>query len=171
LRDQLLYPRVEHGPDYVVGTAAGDISDEELVAILDKVDLLDVATRAGDGDPVAGLQASLDWSNMLSLGEQQRLAFGRLLVNKPALVIADEATSALDIASEAKMYALLRNMAQRNLQNGSLGASPLSYVSVGHRPSLAAFHDKKLRLLGGNAFEVEIIEKSSIDIMQTSRIL
>jgi vitamin B12/bleomycin/antimicrobial peptide transport system ATP-binding/permease protein len=167
LKDQLLYPRVENGTESV----RDPVSDEELLSILEKVNLLDVAKRAGDGDPVAGLQAFLDWSNRLSLGEQQRLAFGRLLVNKPSLVIADEATSALDIESEAKMYTLLRNMAQRTVQNGSLGSSPLTYISVGHRPSLAAFHDKKLRLLGENNYEIETIEKSSINIMQTSSIL
>lgn len=167
MRDQLLYPSVENTTD----SAEDFISDKELVQILDEVDLLDVAKRAGNGDPYDGLQASLDWSNRLSLGEQQRLAFGRLLVNKPALVIADEATSALDIASEAKMYTLLRNLSQRTFQNGSLGPSCLSYVSVGHRPSLAAFHDKKLRLMGENSYEIEVIEKSSVDLMKASSFL
>lgn len=167
LRDQLLYPSVEN----VTDSSVDRVSDKELVQILDQVDLLDMAKRAGDGDPYAGLQASLDWSNRLSLGEQQRLAFGRLLVNKPALVIADEATSALDIASEAKMYTILRNLSQRTVLNGSLGPTGLSYVSVGHRPSLAAFHDKKLRLMGEDAYEIEMIEKSSLDLMKASSLL
>ncbi|CAM9700486.1 unnamed protein product [Choristocarpus tenellus] len=49
----------------------------------------------GDGDPIRGLGAVRDWADMLSLGEQQRLAFARLLYNQPRLAILDEATSAL----------------------------------------------------------------------------
>ena len=56
-----------------------------------------------------GLNAETDWSSILSLGEQQRLAFGRILVNRPSFVILDESTSALDVASESRMYSLLRD--------------------------------------------------------------
>lgn len=111
LRDQLLYP-IFDGPPSIVGndtikvpvstipTSRSHIlkqsfSDEDLLEILDKVDLGELAKRSGDGDPIRGLRATLDWTNILSLGEQQRLAFGRVLVNKPRLVIVDEATSAL----------------------------------------------------------------------------
>jgi ABC-type uncharacterized transport system fused permease/ATPase subunit len=76
------------------------LKDEDLLDILERVMLLDAAKEAGDGDPVKGLYSVLDWSNRLSLGEQQRLAFGRLLVNRQTkLVILDESTSALDIVS------------------------------------------------------------------------
>jgi len=109
LRDQLLYPSLERPPsatddvddeDLVTKTTRSHIlkkslSDDELLDILEKVDLGELASRSGDGDPYRGLKAVLDWTNTLSLGEQQRLAFGRVLVNKPRLVISDEATSAL----------------------------------------------------------------------------
>ncbi|EOD10404.1 hypothetical protein EMIHUDRAFT_428064 [Emiliania huxleyi CCMP1516] len=95
---------------------------------------------------VEGLDAVRDWGDELSLGEQQRLAFARVLVSKPRLAILDEATSALDLNNEAIMYK-------------ALAAVPgITYVSVGHRPSLLSFHASRLRLLGAGhspCFEVE----------------
>lgn len=74
---------------------------------------------------------------MLSLGEQQRLAFARVLYNRKNIAVAvlDEATSALDDVSEAAMYSLL-------------GDLNITYISVGHRASLYAYHTKKLGLNG-----------------------
>ena len=84
------------------------VSDDELLQILKRINLLDIATRAGHGNPKEGLYTSMDWSNVLSMGEQQRLAFGRLLVHAPKqLVILDEATSALDVDNEALMYGII----------------------------------------------------------------
>ena len=124
--------------------------------VLDLVDLHELPYRFGDGDPIKGLNEVLDWGNTLSLGEQQRLAFGRLVVNKPRLVICDEATSALDVVSEAKMYTLLRNMAQKDLKRGednkvSLTPSGLTFIS-----------DVKLRLNGGSDYSIDQIEKQTI---------
>mgnify|MGYP000156210685 CR=1 FL=1 len=85
---------------------------------------------------VGGLDAVQDWSKVLSLGEQQRLAFARVLYNAPQVVVLDESTSALDLDSERAMYGLLAN---------ELGAT---YISIGHRPSLLAYHDTKI-VLGG----------------------
>jgi ABC-type uncharacterized transport system fused permease/ATPase subunit len=143
------------------------LTDDALLEVLEKVDLGQLAARAGDGDPSRGLQAVLDWSNTLSLGEQQRLAFGRVLVNQPRLVILDEATSALDMASEAKMYNLLQGLGKKQLlQNGKLSAPGLTYVSVGHRPSLVVYHDKRLRLGDGEEQDhsIEAIQKSALDV-------
>ena len=107
LKDQLLYPSLDYQADgNMTSTEARSgnkilprahwlkqsLTDDDLLEVLKQVDLLEVAKRAGDGDPVAGLYTTLDWSNMLSLGEQQRLAFGRLLINRPKLVILDEAS-------------------------------------------------------------------------------
>jgi ABC-type uncharacterized transport system fused permease/ATPase subunit len=103
---------------------------------------------------------------MLSLGEQQRLAFGRLLVNQPKLVILDEATSALDMVSEATMYHLLQDMGRKTITKGGVLSPPgLTYISVGHRPSLLTYHDRKLRLGGGGDYDISDIEKV-IDIPQ-----
>jgi ABC-type uncharacterized transport system fused permease/ATPase subunit len=126
-----------------------DITDDDLIKILTRIHLLEVATRAGDGDPVKGLDTIMDWSNVLSLGEQQRLAFGRLLVNRPKrLVVLDEATSALDLYNEKSMYGILQEMADASVGNGEAG---LTYISVGHRPSLAEYHIVRLDLGGHSA--------------------
>jgi ABC-type uncharacterized transport system fused permease/ATPase subunit len=175
LRDQLLYPSLQsvgsNTTDYPEGHVESrshilkqSMSDQALLDILEKVDLGQLAARAGDGDPIQGLEAALDWSNTLSLGEQQRLAFGRVLVNRPRLVIVDEATSALDMVAESRMYSLLREMGQKSLlKNGQMTAPGLTFVSVGHRPSLLAYHDKRLRLNGEDRYTIEKIEKSSLD--------
>jgi putative ATP-binding cassette transporter len=75
------------------------------------------------------------WERRLSPGEQQRLAFARLLLHKPEWLFLDEATASLDPANEAAMYHLL---AER-LPNATI-------ISVAHRESVAAFHDKTLDL-------------------------
>jgi putative ATP-binding cassette transporter len=178
LKDQLMYPSLEN--TYYEGNKTSSfenkimprshllkesLTDDDLLAILDQVLLLDVAKAAGDGDPVKGLYSILDWSNRLSLGEQQRLAFGRLLVNRPQLVILDEATSALDMAGETLMYSLLQNMAHEEVNGSDHSAPGLTYVSVGHRPSLLAFHDQRLRLAGPDQeCELSVIPKSYAQI-------
>jgi putative ATP-binding cassette transporter len=93
------------------------------------VNLSDLPERVG------GFEAVLDWGLLLSLGEQQRLAFARLLLAKPGYAILDEATSALDGPNETQLY--------RELQTAGT-----TYISVGHRPSLRAFHDQVLELQG-----------------------
>ncbi|KAL9190401.1 hypothetical protein ACHAXT_007612 [Thalassiosira profunda] len=175
LKDQLLYPSTEslNPDDYPEGHRLSrahllrqSMTDQDLLNVLDMVDLRELPYRFGDGDPIQGLNTVLDWGNTLSLGEQQRLAFGRLVVNQPRLVILDEATSALDVVSEAKMYSLIRNMAQKDLKRAEAGGKVtmsrpgLTFISVGHRPTLLAYHDVKLRLNGGSDYVVEKIEKA-----------
>jgi putative ATP-binding cassette transporter len=86
----------------------------------------------GLGRFVASLDEPDNWAQRLSLGEQQRLAFARVLLTEPDLIFLDEATSALDEPSEAKFYAMLRKAAWHP-----------TIVSVGHRSTLAPFHDAK----------------------------
>jgi len=140
LREQLLYPRSDRN----------QISDAELLEVLDIVDLGKLPERMG------GLRANRDWGDILSLGEQQRLAFGRLLVNKPKMVILDEASSALDLDSEALLYRKLTE-------------AEITVCSVGHRPTLLKYHDTLLRLLGDGKWRLEEIEETAKQqvVMQT----
>jgi putative ATP-binding cassette transporter len=107
---------------------ATQIDDGVARATLDRVHL---------GHLGEHLDLEQDWSQVLSPGEQQRLAFGRVLANQPAIVFLDEATSATDSGLEHSLYALLRSELPRTI-----------VVSVGHRETLAAFHDQALTLDG-----------------------
>jgi putative ATP-binding cassette transporter len=83
------------------------------------------------------LDETADWSAILSIGEQQRLAFARVLLNKPQIAFLDEATSATDEGLEHALYSLLRTELPQCM-----------LVSVGHRNTLDAFHSHRLELTG-----------------------
>jgi putative ATP-binding cassette transporter len=117
LRTQIVYPRQQ----------ASVLSDDKLQAILERVGLGDLPERMG------GFSARRDWSRLLSLGEQQRIAFARILALKPQFAFLDEATSALDHDSERAVYGLLR-------------LSGSTYISVAHRSSVVTFHERMLKL-------------------------
>jgi len=118
LRAALAYPA---GPSTFATSA--------LAAALERCDLAHLAPR---------LEETARWERVLSLGEQQRLGFARLLLHRPRWVLMDEATSALDEASQDAMMALF---------TAELADSAL--VSVGHRPGLDAWHDRTLVLVRG----------------------
>ncbi len=92
--------------------------------------------RCGLGKLAGRLAEEARWDQTLSLGEQQRLAFARLLLHRPRWVFLDEATAALDEANQAAMLGLF---------NEELAGTGL--VSIGHRPGLDAFHDRTLTLV------------------------
>jgi putative ATP-binding cassette transporter len=81
----------------------------------------------------ASIDADCQWSQVLSLGEQQRIAIARILLRKPDFVFLDEATSALDTPAESYLYQLLQTQCPHTC-----------IVSVGHRNSLKAFHTREL---------------------------
>lgn len=149
LRDQLLYPSSMGSRDDIIDSyttaPTTTIPDVQLLEILKKVDLADLASRIGGGDDLAGLDVTMDFGNTLSLGEQQRLAFARVLVHQPKLVILDEATSAMDVSAEEKMYTLMAKIGS-NYDSGGENTIGGTYVSVGHRPTLLGYHDVRLHL-------------------------
>ncbi|MFM7236748.1 MAG: ABC transporter ATP-binding protein/permease [Cyanobium sp.] len=124
LREQLCYPQPPER-----------FSDSQLRHALEEVRLPELVSRYPD------LGVKEDWPRLLSLGEQQRLAFARLLLNSPRFVVLDEATSALDVATEKRLYELLV-------------ARDLAFVSVGHRPTLTAYHNTVLELDGSGAWQL-----------------
>jgi len=122
LREQLCYP-----------SPADAFGDAELVAALHDCDLPLLAQR---------LDESQHWTQLLSGGEQQRIAFARALLQKPDWIFMDEASSALDETTEAALYALLRER---------LPASAV--VSIGHRSGLRLLHERCIEIARGSAGE------------------
>ena len=118
LRRALIYPSAEKDAP----------PDDKLKQTLRLVDLPALTDK---------LDAADDWSRILSLGEQQRLAFARILLSKPDYIFLDEATSALDEPRELEMYELLREQLPE-----------VTIISVGHRSTLFKMHDVELKLDG-----------------------
>lgn len=126
LRDQLRYPYPDRG-----------VNDDEIRKVVEKVNLSDVLARV-DGE----LDRVIDWANILSLGEQQRVAFARLFLRKPQFVFLDEATSALDEENQSRLYGLIRE-------------SGIGFISVGHRTTLVDFHQNLLQLHRTGSWEMK----------------
>ena len=130
LRDVLIYP---------FGDPA--MADTEILAALDLAGLSALSGR---------LSETRLWSQVLSLGEQQRLAFARLFLQRPRWIFMDEATSAIDEPGEAVLYETLI----RELPNAGI-------VSVGHRSSLIAFHETRLVFEGEGRWRMEAINDTA----------
>ena len=118
LRRVLIYPLAEKDSP----------SDEKLKEILKIVELPELTEK---------LDLEEDWSRILSGGEQQRLAFARVLLSEPNYIFLDEATSALDEPRELEMYKILKEKIPQ-----------ATIISVGHRSTLLEVHDEKLNLEG-----------------------
>ncbi len=124
LRGQLLYPSDKR-----------DVTDDELHDVLKTVNLPDLMERCG------GFEIEADWGKILSLGEQQRVAFARVLLAKPRYVILDEATSALDSQNEESLYQQLHD-------------SGATLISVSHRLNIVKYHRHILELGGDGTWSV-----------------
>ena len=121
LRAALLYPAAEDAAH----TA-------EIETALEKANLASFIPR---------LDQEENWAQVLSLGEQQRLAFAKALLLKPKWIFLDEATSALDEENEDRMYRLL-----------CTDCADAAVVSIAHRRRVGAYHERKLLLTAGGAW-------------------
>jgi vitamin B12/bleomycin/antimicrobial peptide transport system ATP-binding/permease protein len=126
LRTALAYP-----------APAGMLGDDDARQVLQAVAMPHVADQ---------LDTEGDWSMTLSPGEQQRLAFGRILLARPALIFLDETTSALDEGMEHAMYDQIRARLPQ-----------CTIVSVGHRSSLEKLHTHELTLYGDGRWETKTL--------------
>ena len=129
LREQLLYPKTNR-----------QLTDAELEEVLQQVNLQNLLSR------VEGFDTEVPWENILSLGEQQRLAFARLLVTNPRFTILDEATSALDLKNEGSLYQQLQ-------------ATKTTFISVGHRESLFNYHQWVLELSQDSSWQLVTVQE------------
>lgn len=119
----------------------GAIDDREIQQALIKVALPHLAIRLNDVG---------DWGKVLSVGEQQRVAFARILLTRPKAVFLDESTSALDEGLELTLYELIR---------AELPESIL--VSVSHRATVEQFHARQLELVGGGEWRLDTLTTGS----------
>ncbi|KAM4013965.1 lysosomal cobalamin transporter ABCD4 isoform 2-T2 [Anomaloglossus baeobatrachus] len=123
LREQVIYPLKEVYPN------SGQVDDNRILRSLDMSGLTCLLSRLGDLDH----KADWKWSEILSPGEMQRLAFSRLFYLQPKYAVLDEASSALSEDAEVELYTHCRQLG-------------MTLISVGHRRSLREFHDVELKL-------------------------
>lgn len=125
-------------PYFPVGTLAAAIAYPAEASAFSVEDMHDVIAAVGLPAMASRLDEDAHWNRLLSLGEQQRLAVARALLHAPQYLFLDEATASLDEPSEAALYDLLA----KRLPGTTI-------VSIGHRNTLDAFHQRKVAMASG----------------------
>ena len=119
-----------------IGTLHAAVAYPALPEQFDAAKVQEVVAAVGLPALADRLEEDAHWSRTLSLGEQQRLGIARALLHAPDYLFLDEATASLDEPSEAALYKLI---------NERLPGTAV--VSIGHRSTLAAFHQRRLELI------------------------
>jgi len=122
-------------PYLPVGSLAAAVTYPGLVGSFDAAQLAEVLRAVGLPAMIERLGEDAHWNRLLSLGEQQRLAVARAILHAPDFLFLDEATASLDHAAEAMLYRLLHERLPGT-----------TIVSIGHRSTLNAFHDRQLAI-------------------------
>jgi vitamin B12/bleomycin/antimicrobial peptide transport system ATP-binding/permease protein len=120
-------------PYFPIAPLAAAVAYPAEPGTFDAAHIAELVSAVGLPDLASRIEEEAHWNRLLSLGEQQRLGIARALLHAPDYLFLDEATASLDEPSEAALYRLLK---QR------LAAATI--VSIGHRSTLAAFHDRRL---------------------------
>ncbi len=97
---------------------------------------MEILTRCGLEHLIPRIDETEQWGSLLSGGEQQRLAFARVLIHPPDILIMDEPTSSLDELSQFKMMEYMRDL-----------LAEVMVIHAGHRPGLERFHDREIHLV------------------------
>jgi len=127
-------------PYFPVASLAAALSYPARLGAFDDARLSEALTAVGLGEWAGRLHEEAHWNRMLSLGEQQRLAVARVLLQAPDYLFLDEATASLDEPAEAVLYRLM----QERLKGTTI-------VSIGHRSTLGAFHRRRIEVTPSDA--------------------
>jgi putative ATP-binding cassette transporter len=122
-------------PYFPLASLAAAVSYPARLGTFDEARLAEVLTAVGLAEWADRLDEEEHWNRMLSLGEQQRLAIARAILQQPDFLFLDEATASLDEAAEASLYRLLHE----RLKGATI-------VSIGHRSTLGAFHRRRFEV-------------------------
>lgn len=126
LRKQLSFPKIL---DEIRDEEKDNAESNRIIKILSELHLISLVEVCGGLDS----EVDFEWQDTLSPGEQQRLSFARVILQRPKMVILDEGTSSIDVNDERLIYGLLQK-------------ENISYISTGHRETLYQYHDLELQL-------------------------
>ena len=132
-------------PYFPLASLAAAVSYPARLGTFENARLAEVLTAVGLPEWADRLHEEAHWNRMLSLGEQERLAIARVLLQEPDYLFLDEATASLDEAAEAGLYRLL----QERLKGATI-------VSIGHRSTLGAFHRRRFEVAPSDGAASEV---------------